>query len=109
MNAAARSLTPSAFFVGEFSGFRVNRLSLTTVILLTCVVFTSLGLVYLKNYQRSLTSELQAAHATANQMQIEHSQLLLEQSTWATPSRIAHVAQTRLQMSMPQKVHYLVE
>ena len=109
MNAAARSLAPSSFFVGDFSEFRVSRISLTTFFLLTMVILTSLSLIYLKNYQRVLTSELQAAYTMANQLQIERSQLMLEQSTWATPGRVSHVAQTRLEMTMPQKINYLVE
>ncbi len=62
------------------------------------VLGSALGVVYVKYENRKLFVELQALQARKDQMDIEWSQLQLEQSTWATHGRIEEVARDRLGM-----------
>lgn len=65
------------------------------------IVVTSLGVVYTKYQTRTLFVELQELQAERDQLNIDWGRLLLEQSTWATPTRIENEARERLNMHVP--------
>lgn len=70
--------------------------------LLALAVFASaLGVVLLKHESRKLFVRLQGLEHTRDAMHVEWGQLQLEQSTWATHSRIESVARERLGMVVP--------
>lgn len=77
--------------------------SASAVLLLSlAVVATALAVVYAKYQSRSLFSELQSLRQAQDQMDVEWSQLLLEQSTWATHGRVEDAARNRLEMQLPE-------
>ena len=55
----------------------------------------------MKNFERHLFSELQILQQERDGLEVEWGQLLLEQSTWATPSRVQRFAKEELSMAMP--------
>ncbi len=101
MNAAARVLEQGCFFRGNVKGFSLSRETIGVIFLVLAVLLSSLAVVYTKNSQRRLFSELQVAQSNTNQLHVEWGQLLLEQSTWATPPRIQKVAQETYDMTLP--------
>lgn len=101
MNAAARALEQGCLFRGSVKSFSVSRETIGIIILVVAVLVSALAVVYAKNSQRRLFSELQVAQQQSSQLKVEYGQLLLEQSTWATPSRVQRVAQERYDMVMP--------
>lgn len=103
MNAAARVLAQGNLFRGEY-----RRMTLTSEIVLVlalslAVLLSAMAIVYVKNHERSLFSDLQTAQQNAAQLQVEWGQLLLEQSTLVTPARVQKIAQERLGMVIPSQ------
>ncbi len=60
------------------------------------------GVVYSKHRSRELFVELEKLYAGRDNLEIEWSQLQLEQSAWSTPAFVERVAGTRLKMAMPR-------
>jgi cell division protein FtsL len=70
---------------------------------LTLMVFCSaIGVVYNKHLSRQLFTQLQAQQQEVDSLQVEWSQLLLEQGTWASDARVEKVAREHLQMVLPE-------
>jgi cell division protein FtsL len=76
----------------------MTRLNL---ILLGILVACGLMLVTSQHQARKLYVELQKEQELAKQLDIEWGQLQLEQSTWATHSRIEKIAARNLGMRVP--------
>ncbi|MBK9161671.1 MAG: cell division protein FtsL [Nitrosomonadales bacterium] len=71
-------------------------------LLLAVVVVCALSVVTSQHKARKLFIELQKEKERAEQMEVEWGQLQLEQSTWATPSRVEKIAARQLRMQLPQ-------
>ncbi|MDH4216454.1 MAG: cell division protein FtsL [Gallionella sp.] len=70
--------------------------------MLAAVVLCALSVVTSQHKARKLYVELQLEKERAQQMEIEWGQLQLEQSTWATPSRVEKIAAQQLLMQLPK-------
>lgn len=75
--------------------------TLAVVVLAVLVMVSALSVVYVKYESRKLFIQLQALQSRRDQMNVEWGRLQLEQSTWATHSRIERVARDRLGMVTP--------
>lgn len=78
------------------------------MVLVSLGLFASaLGVVWSIHETRTLFIELQALHAERDRLDIEWSQLKIEQSAWATHGRVEQTARTGLNMVIPtpQDVH----
>lgn len=64
--------------------------------------FSALSLVYVKDLNRRLFIDYQNLQAQQGQTYTKWGKLLLEQSTWATQSRIQTIAENKLDMQLPQ-------
>lgn len=71
------------------------------LVLLIAVIACALGVVTSQHKARKLFVELQQEKERAQEMDVEWGQLQLEQSTWATPSRVEKIAAQKLQMQLP--------
>ena len=76
------------------------RLSLLSV-LAAAVLVSALAAVYAKHHSRQLFVELETLKSERDDLNIEWNKLMLEQATWATPTRIEMIARERLQMMVP--------
>lgn len=65
------------------------------------VMLSALAVVYTKHHSRQLFIELEALKSQRDDLNIEWNRLMLEQATWATPTRIEAIARDRLQMTLP--------
>lgn len=71
--------------------------------LLGAAVFVSAILVVGTTYQaRGLQQELRELRVAREQLATEWAQLRLEESLWANPGRVAHIARQRLDMHQPE-------
>jgi len=90
-----------------FSAFRaymavvMSRNVFILLFMLILVEASAMGVIYTTYKSRSLFSQLESMRDDAEEMQVAWHQLLLEQSTLASFSRVAEVAQTNLHMSIP--------
>lgn len=62
---------------------------------------TALGVVFSTHQSRKLFVELQALQAVRDERNAQWGRLQLEQSTWATHSRIERIANEKLDMVIP--------
>ncbi len=82
---------------------RVEWVKLLSIAFLSAMVFSSaMGVVFSKHKSRQLFTKLQNLQQDIESLQVEWSQLLLEQGTWAADARVEHVARERLQMHLPE-------
>ncbi len=62
---------------------------------------TGIGCVYAKHEARTLFVALRALERERDQLEIEWGKLQIEQSTWATHSRVENLARDVLDMDVP--------
>ena len=77
--------------------------SAVTIVLVAWLAFASaVELVVYRHESRSLFVELQDLRETKQDLNREWGQLLLEQATWGTHSRVEKVASEKLEMFAPR-------
>ena len=82
---------------------------LVFVFALVCVV-SAMALIYTKHESRKLFVELEQLTQERDELNIEWGQLQIEQSTWATHSRIEQVATEDLSLVRPTSAEiYVIE
>lgn len=102
MNAAARFVQHSSLSQQLVYFHLLSKRQLIVSLLILGVVFSGLGIIYFTHFQRLLYANYQQLLLEKNRLQIEQSQLLLERSTWMVQSRIQTIAETQLDMIIPE-------
>ena len=77
-------------------------MSRVSLFLLLAVIACALGVITSQHRARKLFVELEAEQAATRKLDEEHTQLQLEQSTWATTKRVESVAARGLGMRTPE-------
>lgn len=77
------------------------RMHLSVVLLMVLILASSIAVIYTKHIGRTEFVALQKLERQRDNFNEEWSRLLLEQSTWASPSRIEQQARLRLDMIVP--------
>jgi cell division protein FtsL len=102
MNTAVKTLQQTSFAPIVLS----RPLSFQYRIFLWILVFTVLcsafSLVYIRDISRHLMADFQSLQSTAQTLNTSWSQLLLEQSAWQADARVENIAETRLNMMIPE-------
>ena len=101
MNAAARVINQRCLFQGKLAKMQVSRYVFLKIGLLVLMLLSALAVVYTINMHRVICNQLQFTEAQAHQLQLQWSQLLLEQASFATPSRVEQLATEQLNMVLP--------
>ena len=101
MSAVTRAILSSDFTRGRIKDFMLEGEVLLAIFLACLVLASMLGIIYIRIHERQLTSELQYSRQQYDDMQVTHSQLLLEKATWSQQSRIQDIAQAKLNMQLP--------
>lgn len=70
-------------------------------VMLLLVLASCIALVQTSHKGRRMFSELQDLRRESMQLEEEWGRLLLEQSTWASPDRVQHLAEKELGMQAP--------
>jgi cell division protein FtsL len=79
----------------------MSTLKLGMTLLAAGLFASALGVVWSIHETRSLFIELQTLNAERDRLDIEWSQLKIEQSAWATHGRVEQTARTGLNMVIP--------
>jgi cell division protein FtsL len=74
---------------------------ITLLILTGLVLISAFAVIDAKHESRKRFAQLQALEKERDKMDVEWGQLQLEQSTWATHSRVEQIARKQLQMVIP--------
>ncbi|MDO7653696.1 MAG: cell division protein FtsL [Porticoccus sp.] len=72
------------------------------------VICSALSVVYVSHLCRQLHNELSRLEQEENTLQVEWGRYLLEQSSWASLSRIEQLAKSRLNMRVPDTEEIVV-
>lgn len=102
MSANTRTFQQQSISIEQVVARLFHGQFLLVVLLVVAVMISAFSVVYVRDMNRQVFSELQTAQATRDQLQIQWSQLLLEQSTWSTQARVQRVAETQLHMHVPR-------
>ena len=74
------------------------------VVVAMLMVLCALGVVTSQHKARKLFQALEVEQEKSRQLEVEFGQLQLEQSTWATHSRVEKIARDKLHMRSPEIV-----
>jgi len=66
------------------------------------VLASATGVIYSRHRARELFVRLEKLYAERDRLDMEWGRLQLEQSTWSSDGFVERVANTKLQMSLPQ-------
>lgn len=108
MNAAAKALAQYYYFDRPLRIFFHAPWRLASFVLLICVIFSAMSLVYTRSLSRQYTVELTALQNEEQQLHAEHKQLLLERGAWANPARVQRLAEESLAMTLPRNHSIIV-
>ena len=78
------------------------QLNIPMLIMVALVIVSSVGVIYSKHMNRNEFIQLQKLEKQRDLLNEEWGRLLLEQSTWGSPSRVEQQAKTRLDMVVPK-------
>ncbi|MBN4078961.1 cell division protein FtsL [Gammaproteobacteria bacterium AH-315-C21] len=81
---------------------------IAVIVIALLVMMSAIAVVLSQHHSRGLITELQGLYVERDWLDTEWGQLLLEQSTWAAPSRIEHLAGIKLNMSVPSHDNFVV-
>lgn len=81
----------------------LKRQSMRVVFLGFLVLSSAIGIVYTKYLNRKLHIRLQQLQETRNKLHVEWTQLLLEQSVYASDVRVEKIAREKLEMIAPNQ------
>lgn len=80
---------------------RPGVMHIIVLILTVLVVLSALAVISSAYHTRTQYARLQSLESAYDQYQTVWSRLLLEESTWSTPSRVESLARERLDMHVP--------
>lgn len=103
MNAATRVNSQSVYVAHKTGMQTVSMQSFGIATLLVLVFLSAFAVVYVRDYQRQLITDLQGLQMEHDNMLTQRSQLLLEQTAWSTQTRVQQVAEKKLSMVFPNK------
>lgn len=76
--------------------------------LIILVFISAFAVVYVRDYQRQLITDVQTLQIEHDNMLTQRGQLLLEQAAWSTQTHVQQVAQTQLGMVYPQQAEMVI-
>ena len=65
------------------------------------MIASAIGIIYVKDLNRRLVSERQITARSYDDLQNQHSQLLLMEGAWSTQTRIQKIAEEKIGMQIP--------
>ncbi|PVZ71878.1 cell division protein FtsL [Pelagibaculum spongiae] len=81
---------------------------LVSIALWLLVIGSAVAVVNVTHLNRQTFARWQKLQVEKQQLEVRWQQLLLEESTWATHSRVAQVAQKKLGMELPKAADVIV-
>lgn len=109
MNAAAKVINQSNIFNGHLADMHMSKTSYFLMIIMLAVLVSAFGVIYSTNSYRSAFSQVEQEEQQKHFLELQWGQLLLEQSSLATPARVEEFARSKLKMTLPDsKNSYLL-
>jgi len=81
---------------------KLSQRTLIVIALILMSLMTAFAVVYVKDLNRRLFSDVQVLQYERDDLYVEWGQLLLEQSAWSTQARIQKIAHQEIEMTVPK-------
>jgi cell division protein FtsL len=101
MNVAVKAINQTTLLSNRFAVALFAKTQLVIIALIFAVLVSALGVVYVKDNNRRLLSELQTLQNLRSNLHIRWSQLLLEEGAWTAAARVQKIAGQKLNMILP--------
>ena len=101
MNAAARLVHQNVLSRHLVLTYLLSRQQIGVALLALMVLMSALGMIYMTHVTRLMQATYQHYLVDQDRLHVEQGQLLLERSTLMMQSRIQQVAETQLDMVLP--------
>ncbi len=101
MNAAARVISQGNLFNGQLAKMHMSKSIYMIFVLLLALLVSAFAVVYSTNSYRITLSLVEQEEQQTHHLQLQRGQLLLEQSSLATPARVEELAIKKLNMILP--------
>ena len=108
MNAAARDIDQTTFFHGQLINLRISFSNIFQIGFMIVFLLSALAVIYSTNSHRLVLSRIESLQQQANHLHCVWGQLLLEQASLATPSRVELLATQQLNMHLPNNKNTVV-
>lgn len=109
MNAAAKVINQGNLFNGQLAKMHMSKSFYFLFVLMVAILISALAVIYSTNSYRSTFSMVEQEEQQTHVLQLQWGQLLLEQSSLATPARVEELAVKQLKMTLPgQKNTYFL-
>jgi len=102
MNVAVKTLNQSTLIDQREPLVILGGKQLAMLALSIIILASAFSVVFVRDINRQLMNQLQVLENTQSNLHNEWSQLLLEQSTWASQARIQQIATQDLSMVVPK-------
>lgn len=103
MNVTAKAIHQQSILTGiRLRTWVLSKTSLVMATLITTILLSALSLIYVKERGRTLLSEITRLQYMQDNLQVRHSQLLLEGNTLMAQARLKIIAESKLQMEIPK-------
>ena len=104
MNAAAKSIEQTTLFNGHLAQLHFSKEWAMTLILITSIFISAMGVVYVTHLYRVQYNQYQSLRHHYDVMHLKKGQLLLEKASLSSEARIIEKAQDKLHMILPRQV-----
>lgn len=101
MNAAAKAIHQSTLFNGRLADLSCSKEFILILTLLLAILISALAVVYTTNTWRVHVNYFAQLEQQSHQLNVQYGQLLLEQASLASPSRVERIAEDHLNMHQP--------
>lgn len=108
MNVAVKTLNHSPAISQHEPLVIIGGRLLAVMILGLIILVSAFSVVFVKDANRQMMSQLQALENTQENLHNEWSQLVLEESTWASQARVGQMAAHDLNMMIPKTKSTLI-
>lgn len=103
MNAAARVIHQSSVFTGHWFAMRLSKIQSALLSVICLMLLSAIGIIYITNEYRGLLSDMERLQKQSHTLHMEWGQLLLEQASLVSPSRVEALASQHLGMHLPRQ------
>lgn len=101
MNAAGRLVHQSSLSRHLVMTHFLSKRQLAVIAIALSVLLSALSVIYMTHLTRELHAAYQHSLVEQDRLHVEHGQLLLERSTWMMQAHIQQVAESKLDMVVP--------
>lgn len=101
MNAAAKVINQGNLFNGQLADMHMSKSFYVLIVLLAAVLVSAFAVIYSTNAYRSTFNLVEQEEQQSHYFELQWGQLLLEQSSLATPARVEELAIDKLGMILP--------